>query len=66
MSEHPHVTRVRVYEDAAGEWRWAGYAANSREVADSGEGYTNHDDARSAAESLFPDADIVDALEPQV
>lgn len=63
MSEHPQVESIRVYRDAAGEWRWSGFAANRREVADSGEGYRNHGDALGAATSLFPDAIVEDEPE---
>ncbi len=33
-----------VYKDKAGEWRWTYYAANSRVIADSAEGYINKSD----------------------
>lgn len=33
------------FEDEAGEWRWHTQAANGDIVADSGEGYENHQDA---------------------
>ena len=33
-----------VYPDTAGFWRWRFYAANSRILADSGEGYVNKQD----------------------
>lgn len=50
------VTRVRLFVDAAGEWRWAGDAGNYRSVAVSGEGYKNRTDALRPAASFFPDA----------
>ena len=34
----------RVYQDVAGYWRWRLTAANSRTIADSGEGYVNRSD----------------------
>jgi uncharacterized protein YegP (UPF0339 family) len=34
----------RVYEDAAGDWRWTYYAANGLKIADSAEGYRNKRD----------------------
>lgn len=30
-----------IYKDAGGEWRWTLYAANSKKIADSAEGYTS-------------------------
>lgn len=30
-----------IYKDAKGEWRWTLYAANSKKIADSAEGYQN-------------------------
>ncbi|WP_081644623.1 YegP family protein [Arenimonas oryziterrae] len=32
-----------LYKDAAGQYRWVMYAANSRKIADSGEGYTTRE-----------------------
>jgi uncharacterized protein YegP (UPF0339 family) len=37
-----------VYKDAAGEWRWHLVASNGRIIADSGEGYTERNDAVEA------------------
>jgi uncharacterized protein YegP (UPF0339 family) len=34
-----------LYRDTAGYWRWRYIAANSRTIADSGEGYFNKSDA---------------------
>lgn len=41
MSAMPpyEVTKVTVYKDIAGEWRWTEYAGNNEPVADSNEGY---------------------------
>ena len=41
----------RVYQDAAGEWRWRLVAANGAILADSAEGYTREADAVRAAET---------------
>ena len=38
------------YKDAADEWRWYLEAANGKTIADSGEGYKNEADCRSAIE----------------
>jgi uncharacterized protein YegP (UPF0339 family) len=62
LSKHPHVTRVRVYTDEGGEFRWSAFAANGEQVADSGEGYVNRADALAAAGSLFPEASIESVL----
>jgi uncharacterized protein YegP (UPF0339 family) len=37
-----------VYEDEAGEWRWRLKAENGETIADSGEGYTERNDAIEA------------------
>jgi uncharacterized protein YegP (UPF0339 family) len=45
LDDHPAARRVfRVYEDAAGEWRWRLVAGNERIIADSGEGYRDKQD----------------------
>jgi uncharacterized protein YegP (UPF0339 family) len=41
--------RVQIYEDEAGEWRWRRIAPNGEIVSESGEGYTERNDAREAA-----------------
>lgn len=41
----------RIYQDAAGEWRWRLVAVNGKIVADSGEGYTRASDAERAAQT---------------
>ena len=43
MTGHPK--QFVLYTDIAGEWRWKLYAANSKIIADSGEGYKRRDDA---------------------
>jgi len=40
MNGHPK--QFVLYKDAKGEFRWTLYAANSRKIADSGEGYSSH------------------------
>lgn len=62
MADNPKVTRVRVYEDKAGEYRWTAYGGlnDAEPLADSGEGYVNKGYARQAAESLFPDVEFDD------
>ncbi|AZN97181.1 DUF1508 domain-containing protein [Mesorhizobium sp. M9A.F.Ca.ET.002.03.1.2] len=37
-----------LYTDIAGYWRWTLYAANSKKIANSGEGYFNRTDCISA------------------
>lgn len=51
LHDHPAARRVfRVYEDAAGEWRWRLVAGNERVIADSGEGYRDKRDCLHAIE----------------
>lgn len=42
MSGHPK--QFVLYKDEKGEYRWRLYAANSKIIADSGEGYKNRAD----------------------
>ena len=45
LDDHPAARRVfRVYEDAAGEWRWRLVAGNERVIAEAGEGYRDRRD----------------------
>ena len=45
LNDHPAARRVfRVYEDAAGEWRWRLVAGNDQVIAESGEGYRDRQD----------------------
>lgn len=64
MTDTPQVGRVRVYRDAASEWRWTAHARNGEPVADSAEGYETFAHARHQATELFPDAelDVVEAF----
>ncbi|WP_136687693.1 DUF1508 domain-containing protein [Halorhabdus amylolytica] len=52
-----------IYEDAAEEYRWRLLASNDRIVADSGEGYTDRDEAETAVERVENYAPDADALE---
>ncbi len=42
MTGHPK--QFVIYTDSKGEWRWQLYAANSKLIADSGEGYKDKRD----------------------
>jgi uncharacterized protein YegP (UPF0339 family) len=48
-----------VYLDAGtpSQWRWALFAANGRKLANSGEGYRNHDDCIHALSLVARSAD---------
>lgn len=48
------ATRVKVYRDEAGEWRWTAYAADNEKIADSGEGYVNHGHALEMVNDQYP------------
>lgn len=52
------VTRVQIYKDAGGEYRWRALAANHEPVADSGEGYDSKLYALKVVLELYPDATI--------
>lgn len=58
MASKPKATKVIVYKDASGEWRWSAHSKNGRKVASSGEGYKNRMYAFRMAKFLFPTADI--------
>jgi hypothetical protein len=45
MTEQPHV---EFYIDDSKEYRWRLISSNGRIIADSGEGYVEHDEARAA------------------
>jgi uncharacterized protein YegP (UPF0339 family) len=53
------VDRVRVYQDAKGEYRWQALARNNQVIADSGEGYVDQSWATEAATRSFPDARLL-------
>lgn len=59
MTDDTPVEEVQVYRDAAGEWRWRAKAGNNEVVADSSEGYRDHQHAMSMAERIFPGKRIV-------
>jgi uncharacterized protein YegP (UPF0339 family) len=46
---------VHFFTDDAGEWRWRRVSENGQIVAVSGEGYTDIDNARNIAISIFGD-----------
>ncbi len=46
------VTRVEVYKDEAGEYRWRSIASNGKQVSESGEGYKNRSYAKRQAATL--------------
>lgn len=48
------MTRVEVYLDAKGEWRWRLIARNGRLIACSGEGYEDLSHCKRMARRLFP------------
>lgn len=50
--------KVHLYKDSAGEWRWHRKSENGQVVADSGEGYTDWDQAFGMAQSVNGLTDI--------
>lgn len=52
------VTVVEIYEDAEGDWRWRGKAANGKVVTESGEGYRNRMYAQKMARALCAGARV--------
>jgi uncharacterized protein YegP (UPF0339 family) len=56
------MSKVELYRDEAGEWRWRRRASNGQVVSVSGEGYVDRTHAREMAAQLNPDIEIV---EPQ-
>lgn len=58
------IWKFEIYQDAAREWRWRLVAPNGKIIADSGEGYVTHANARRAAENVrarIAQAAIIDA-----
>lgn len=58
------VEKVRLFKDAAGEWRFTAVAGNGEPVATS-EGYVDKRDALAEAAKLFPGAEVEDVLSPE-
>ena len=48
------TSRIDIYKDKLGDWRWTLYAPNSEKVAVSGEGYERKAHANRMARKLFP------------
>lgn len=51
-------TRVELYRDKAGDWRWRAKGDNGEIVGDSGEGYERQIDCVRELRKLFPNADL--------
>ena len=52
------MTRLHVYRDKKGEWRWTLFAQNGKKLACSGESYKRHSYAKRIARRLFPWFDV--------
>lgn len=55
-----------IYRDGRGEWRWTLFAANSRKIADSAEGYVDRAGALhgiSLVKGIAPVADVWNSTE---
>jgi uncharacterized protein YegP (UPF0339 family) len=48
------MTRLKVYRDRRGEWRWTLFARNGKKLANSGEGYKRRAYCSGIARRLFP------------
>ena len=48
------MSRLHIYKDRKGEWRWTLFAKNGKKLACSGEGYTRASHCRKIALRLFP------------
>jgi uncharacterized protein YegP (UPF0339 family) len=58
LADDPAARRTfRVYQDAAGEWRWRLAAGNGRLIASSGEGYQHKQDCLHGIELVKASAD---------
>lgn len=53
-----------LYRDSRGEWRWTLYAANSKKIADSAEGYVNRLDAIRGARLVSSISHAAEIWEP--
>ena len=58
MGDHK-VDKVEIFRDASNEWRWRAKSDNGNEVADSGEGYKNLEDAQNNVSDMFPKVTVV-------
>lgn len=50
------ISKIEVYKDRSGEYRWRYIARNGNIMATSSEGYVNRGDAVSAVETLWEDS----------
>ena len=48
------MTRLHVYKDRKGEWRWTLFAQNGKKLANSGEGYKRRSYCTKIAKRIFP------------
>jgi uncharacterized protein YegP (UPF0339 family) len=48
------MSRLRIYKDRHGEWRWTLVSANGKKLANSGEGYRRRAYCQKIARRLFP------------
>ena len=60
MSDDQEVTRVRLYQDEQGLWRWVAFMAAGLAVQDSEQGWEHWGDCRDAAVGAFPGAELVE------
>lgn len=56
------VSKVKVYRDKLGEWRWSAIARNGEYVADSAEGYEHRAHVLDMVADMFPDAEVIDTV----
>lgn len=59
------VDWVETYKDDSGEYRWRAMSNNGKEVAASGEGFTNPQYAVDSAKAAFPKAVIRGRMEEE-
>jgi uncharacterized protein YegP (UPF0339 family) len=48
------MTKLHIYKDRKGEWRWTLVARNGKKLANRGEGYRRLAYCRQIAKRLFP------------
>lgn len=46
------MTKVQIYEDLEGQWRWRAVAANGRIIADGAEGYDSAENVARAIKTV--------------